>query len=197
MYNIITRKNIPKKRKKMSHKSEEDLLKASKHLGYEYKMFIETAKILSEGKFENNTVKYALIESFAIHTRNLIDFLYKDPIKDDITAGYFLDDQEIWRSKRPEKSSFLGDIRFRANKEVVHLTGTRYDVNEVESKPWPYSKIANEINQIFREFIQLVPSQRLSLEMKSAVESHQLTISQKPSTLTTSAIWTEPKVRKY
>jgi hypothetical protein len=185
---------------KMSRKqrSKEDLLKASEHLRYEYKMFNETANALSKREFNNNTIiKYALIESFVIHTRNLLDFLYKDPIKDDdIRAGYFLDDQEIWQSKRPEKSRFLGDISHRANKEVAHLTSTRYDVNKIEGEPWPYLRIRNEINQIFREFLQL--AQYLSPEIKSAMmESHQSVSLEPNASVTTSAIWTELKVREY
>lgn len=176
-------------------RSKEDLLKASEHLRYEYEMLNETANALSKREFKNNTIiKYALIESFVIHTRNLLGFLYSRPIKDDVAARDFLDDQEI--EQLPEKSDFLKKIHCRADKEVVHLTNARYDVNKIEGEPWPYLRIRNEINQIFREFLQL--AQHLSPEIKSAMmESHQSVSLEPNASVTTSAIWTELKVREY
>jgi hypothetical protein len=173
-------------------RSEEDLLKASKHLRYEYRMFIEIANTLSARRFKDDTIiKPALLESFTIHTRNLLYFLYsKNPREDDVIAEDFLDDQEIWRSKRPKKSDVLENIHCRVGKEVAHLTYARYDVIfEAEAKPWSISEIASEVDQIFRKFIQLVPPRRLSPEMKSAIKSHQLTVFSEPNTsVTTSAI---------
>ena len=68
----------------------------------------------------------ALLESFAIHLRNLIDFLYTDPKDakpDDLVAADFFNSSAAWAPGAISRS--LQEARVRANKEVSHITYKR------------------------------------------------------------------------
>ncbi len=70
-------------------KSKEKLKQISHHLWYEFSMFLALPQELAKNQ-EVEVLSNALIESFAIHVRNLIDFLYKDnSSSDDVFAGDF------------------------------------------------------------------------------------------------------------
>jgi hypothetical protein len=65
------------------------LAKASEHLHYEWLMLCETANRLAADSFEDNTSKNAFLESFTIHARALLHFLFPEgaPLKyDDVIA---------------------------------------------------------------------------------------------------------------
>jgi hypothetical protein len=68
----------------------------------------------------------AYLESFAIHLRGLIDFLYTDPKDakpDDVIADDFFDMPDAWN---PGAMSLkLNEARKRTNKEVGHITYQR------------------------------------------------------------------------
>ena len=67
-----------------------------------------------------------MLESFAIHLRNLIDFFYTPPNharNDDLVAADFFDPPTSWNPGPISKS--LSDARERANKEISHITYKR------------------------------------------------------------------------
>jgi hypothetical protein len=142
-------------------RSKEELVEASGHLHYEYSMLIGLANVQFTGAFGVGIINNALLESFSVHSRILLHFLYsRKPREDDVIAEDFLDDEDIWLSNRPQKSETLEAIHRRVGKEVAHLTYARHDVTP-ETKPWPFIEIANEVNSIFTEFIKLVPPKNL------------------------------------
>ncbi len=75
--------------------SDQALLEYSgEHLAYEVQMLRGTAELL-RGPELLRMVSNAVIESFGLHLRNLIEFLYEDmPEVDDLVAGDFFDDPE-------------------------------------------------------------------------------------------------------
>lgn len=142
-------------------RSKEELVESSGHLHYEYSMLIGLANVQSTGDFGEGIINNALLESFTVHSRVLLHFLYsRNPREDDVIAEDFLDDEDKWLSIRPQKSGTLDAIHPRVGKEVAHLTYARQDVTP-ETKPWPFIEIANEINAIFTEYIKLVPPENL------------------------------------
>lgn len=97
-------------------------------------MFLALAQELSK-RYPPGTVNNALLESFALHVRNLIDFLYaENPSSDDVYAGDFFPCKEDWAKIRPQITPLLEKVKKRANKEVSHLTYSRIEVNQEEKK---------------------------------------------------------------
>ena len=58
-------------------------------LRYELEMFNKTSEHLELSKCEDKTERRAYLESFLLHTRNIVDFLEDANGKDDITCSDF------------------------------------------------------------------------------------------------------------
>jgi hypothetical protein len=151
-------------------RSDQELIEASDHLHYELWMFISLANAMATGVFGDGVLNNALLESFTVHTRILLDFLYADRAqKDDVKAEDFFEDPSEWTSIRPEKTETLIGVHRRVAKEVAHLTYARQDVTQ-ETKPWPFVQIANEANLIFTMFLENVPLELLGPRWKEYVD---------------------------
>ena len=124
-------------------------------LTYEFNMLNSLAYILAFDRNAQGVIHNALLESFLIHARTLIDFFYDEcPYPDDIIAAHFLA-KEKWESIRLEKSQLLGNVVKNANKYLAHITYTR-----LQGKiSWPYMKIANEIEAIKNIFWKHLPKE--------------------------------------
>ena len=132
------------------------------HLVYEIQMCFEAGKMLStfkpnEVRDEDRVIHNALIESFTIHARSLVAFLYpEDPRPDDVTGDDFFDDPSVWRKIRPTKTKALENAHPRVAKEVAHLTYARIVITE-EQRRWPFPRIAADLGLALREFVRLLP----------------------------------------
>ncbi len=94
---------------------------SEEHLRYEFQMiqFISEKIPTAEG-----FARSALIESFAVHFRNLADFFYPGRLlDDDLTAANYFDSSNEW--KPTPASELLKESRIRANKEISHITYQR------------------------------------------------------------------------
>ena len=136
-------------------RSDEQLARALGHLDYEYTMLMAVAQAMASGIAAQGWLANALLESFVIHFRALLDFFYPpaNPKADDVLATDYFADPDEWERVRPPFSEALKRGRARAHKEIAHLTYARQDVTP-ETKPWPFVEIANEIQhlmQLFRE----------------------------------------------
>jgi hypothetical protein len=60
----------------------------------------------------------ALLESFLVHLRSLIDFFYRGGQDDDVVAKDFFDKPGEWSAN---ESTLLTSAHTRANKELSHL----------------------------------------------------------------------------
>ncbi len=80
---------------------------SGEHLFYEVQMLLGVEAFL--GRFERGAVHNAMVEAFAIHLRNLIDFLYpkKSPWDTDVIAADFFDDAAARERTRPALSKPL------------------------------------------------------------------------------------------
>lgn len=146
--------------------SNEKLLEYSgEHVYYEVEMFLWLIEIFqglaSPRNAQENVVKNALIESFAIHVRNLIAFFYHGRVEaDDVMAEHFVDDPERWRRLLPPLSENLKRARERAHKEVAHLTTARI-AGAPPEKAWPALELKEEMLIILRLFVENASPARL------------------------------------
>lgn len=148
----------------------EELQEASDHLYYEIWMLKALANGIASGIAGQGPIANALLESFVIHVRAVMDFLYADkPQVDDVIAEDFFDTPEHWTKMRPTLSELLSQAKRRAGKEVAHLTYARLDVTP-ETKPWPFIQIADEISAVINTFLENVPKNKLGSRWKPLIE---------------------------
>ncbi len=116
---------------------------------------------------EQGPITNALIESFVIHLRNVIDFLYNDrPKSDDVIAADYFHGSDKCIEIRPVLSESLKKAKRRAHKEVAHLTYERLKVTP-ETKPWQFITISDEIRTVFGVFIKNVSKDKLHRQWKN------------------------------
>lgn len=112
-------------------RSNEELQQASNHLHYEIWMLSSLAQAIGSGIAREGWLTNALLESFVIHVRGVMDFLYNDsPQTDDVVAQDFFPSASNWFQIRPQRSDLLIAAKKRAAKEVAHLTYASPDISE-------------------------------------------------------------------
>lgn len=121
-------------------------------------MLRSLANIMASNIFGAGPINNSVLEAFVIHTRNLIYLLFaENPNNDHVVASDFITN---WKELCPEKSDFLQKSEQRAHKEIAHLSYDRQKVTP-EDKPWEYVRVANEVLEIFKLFIENVPKELL------------------------------------
>ena len=132
-------------------------------------MLTSLANGIGSGVAGQGPIANALLESFVIHVRAVMDFLYNDsPQPDDVIAEDYFTSPDEWRKVRPDLTELLKSSKRRAGKEVAHLTYARLDVTP-ETKPWAFIQIANEISSIINIFLQHVPKSKLGSQWKNSI----------------------------
>jgi hypothetical protein len=160
------------------------LLKYSdEHVSYEVKMLFGMVELLTSamlvsttaapiystwnptgsGKIslEHTDVKNALIECFAMHLRNIIEFLYppRDKPRDtDVAAEDFFLSSSSWIKLRADPMTpVLKDAYEKASKRIAHLTTDR-----VSGSQWDVKGPAKEVGQLLKRFVENAENTRLS-----------------------------------
>jgi hypothetical protein len=109
-------------------RSDDELRAASRHLLYEIEVLAHTASwlytimVIAEdpGPQTRSPLRNAMLESWALHLRNLLSFIYDDrPGKGAAVAVDFVDGD--WQLVRGELSPVVRLGRAKANKEIAHL----------------------------------------------------------------------------
>lgn len=124
-----------------------DLVRASKHVFYEVRMLVDTAEALSFTLCEP-VIKNALLESFGIHARALLDFLAlpaPQKGKDDVLARHYVPQKWAPPALPPELDKVKDDV----NKHFAHITLTRlaYELPPVQ-KTWSVLPIARALRAL-------------------------------------------------
>ncbi len=127
-------------------------------------MLWELAQALPRRKAGTETS--ALVESFGIHLRNLIDFFYRPGRLDDVTAQDFLDATTVWSRGEPAS---LTDAHRRANKELSHLTQARKSGAPPE-KEWDTISLAKEIESVAKDFAVTASHKKLHSKVREFLE---------------------------
>jgi len=140
-------------------RTEGQLEQASEHVKYEIDMLRATASFLSVSWSATDQVtRYAYLESFVLHLRNLIDFLYPPPNRhpDDILSDHYVSRVTEWNGRRPAKTPLLSDAKDRANKLGAHLSYRRAD----RDKAWDWVTILVQLKPVFSCFLDHLPEAR-------------------------------------
>lgn len=112
----------------------------------------------------------ALIEAFALHSRAMIEFLWRRRLADggprpsDVLAEDFFD-IGAWDAQCPQRQTVLADVSKRVGREVVHLTYHRQQLT-AEARAWPFGEIAGSIGRCVRVFIQSVGRDHVAKDFK-------------------------------
>lgn len=146
---------MPGEKVKISRKkrTKQELMIACDAFAYEMWMFNKTVKELICQPKHSQILTNILIDSFVIHTRNLLDFFCPNrPHRDDIIAEDFFSSPNKWTSNSPQDFGLdlcIQNIRFRINKMAAHLTYTRLNIKD---KSWKFKEISTYINKLYEKF---------------------------------------------
>lgn len=139
------------------------LLPCSKHFLYEARMLLGTALAIGNRVGAKLSIEWtgivedAILESFTIHFRGLLDFLYGPPYapkKDDVLAT---DYSTNWNPGIIPPH--LDAERIRVNKEIVHITTVR--LKRELNKEWFFWNLAHDVETVFNKFLNEVQPQHL------------------------------------
>lgn len=146
-------------------RSPDDLRSLSGHVLYEVEMMsrllqplagLQMARLEGGG---DQLIENALVESFVMHARGLIEFLFADSAKlrdDDGRATMLVRDPDEWKTARGKKSTLLKTVAQRANKEIAHITFSRKRLTD-EAHEWGLGKVYAEVGSVLVAFVPLVP----------------------------------------
>jgi hypothetical protein len=117
-----------------SRKTPNELRDASKHLFWGMRYLSERLEIFlgysnQQNVGELGSLLNTIHDSFLIHSRKMIDFLYcsSDIVyDDDLIAEDYFEDADTWRQLRPTQPEVLERGKANVNKLLVHFT---YHVN--------------------------------------------------------------------
>ena len=159
---------------------------AETHLRYEINMLTMSVAILAYLGTHNNrspipwVLNNGILNTFSIHARNLIDFLYsrskgKDRATDIIIQDY-VDDSAITQHLRPI-TPLLEEVLIKANKQVAHLTMERIDY-EKAGKEWKFRDVIGHIRLAFSTIAPHIPVARMSPEFRGELSASKLPVPQ-------------------
>ncbi len=123
---------------------------------------------------ERSPLLNALLESFNIHARGLLDFLWRDTARpDDMLACHY---STRWPALRPQTlPPVLDDLNRRVGKEIAHLTYTRLKTPKPEDRPWNYPAIMSEMEKLLDAFLRTVPDECLCDDLRAYKRQRGLT----------------------
>lgn len=134
--------------------SQEILNEASKCIAHEIKSLrmalLAHEEIHNQNNSEPSIIKNALIMAFAIHFRNIYDFMYagrneiQRPRPSDIIAEDFFKSPEDWRNAILNYPESAGKIKKRMNKLIAHLTYDQISLSS-EEKLWDLTTMLNDL----------------------------------------------------
>jgi hypothetical protein len=146
-----------------------DTIEASKPVEYEIRKFRETHNALATEEYPPE-FHDQLVEAYALHLRNLIEFLYDKPEKNHIRATHYFSDPERWRSIAGKRSATLGKAQGQASEQVNHLTYGRVGLTQ-EEKGWLIGELSLEIVGVLAKFLKHADEDRMGPELLEVKES--------------------------
>ncbi len=170
--------------------SDRELTDLSEHALYEMAMLMGLPRQF-EWAAGNDIATNALLESFVMHARQLVDFFF-DHVR--VGASDFFDDPiSEWKMVRGKEGSDLKDVVSRVGEEIAHLTWRRTKPKE----PWNLLEILQKIEALSVRFLERVRPSRISRpdaerfasvrqEHKDWVAKHTDAIPKRPSMVLTS-----------
>jgi hypothetical protein len=121
------------------------------HVWHEIKMFFGTGPYVPYATSPQvKIMDDAMLESFVLHLRNLMNFFYPGRImSDDVIAADYFDSGQM-----PElKSKLLPRAKDRADKELSHLTSKRLPHHHPD-KFWESGPLMRDLAEVIEAFIR-------------------------------------------
>jgi len=157
---------------------------AETHLQYEVNMLSLSVSVLASLARRANTsplpwlLSNGILNTFAIHARNLIDFLYSRSrgrdYPTDIIIQDYVGDNEISLHLRPI-SPLLEKALIKANKQVAHLSMDRIEYERL-GKEWRYIEVMGHIRDAFASIAPYVPAAKMSSELRGKLSATSVAI---------------------
>lgn len=132
------------------------LKKATEHLCYEISLFYQTLELLAQPRLQVEV--NILLDSFAIHTRNLFDFFYpkKNTKPDDMLVSDYIGKSSYFSRNKTKKKDLIFIVR-KVDKQVAHLTYARNRYNQ-KTKQWLYVDIGQKMDKTLTAFYEALPN---------------------------------------
>lgn len=166
---------MPKQR--ITHNDSELQAYSKEHIWYEVRMFFGAG---SNAPFDHSpqleVQDDALLESFVLHLRNLVNFFYppKHIKADDAIAAEHFDSGEM---PSVLLTNMLSTARERANKELSHLTWKRLAGHHA-AKGWDFAALMRDMANAIEAFITMASPQKLDPDfvagMKETITRFQI-----------------------
>jgi hypothetical protein len=142
-------------------RSEEELQKAARFLGYEVQQLCLSAVAFLNQTFFGHPINNATLESFLVHYRNVRDFLYPNgPRDDDIIGVDFLPDPSQWPFTLGDWKEVADLEKERLDRALAHLSYSRIVYEEENKKGWPVKEMAVATIRLVKSYLGKVPAQR-------------------------------------
>ncbi len=153
---------------------------AEQHIQYEYDMLLWSSRILGVFRVKpfgyiSHTIHDALLNTFAIHSRNLLGFLFDGPrnaLRDNsISIENYIDITTLDEIRPPISDSI--DLVFKkAGKQVAHLTTERIEYEaSFDEKAWHFVGILKEIMNLLSIIVPHIPDERMSSSLKTKLSN--------------------------
>lgn len=156
----------------MARRSDRRLARFSReHLGYELWMLGSTGRALQDGEGrDNRIVANMLVESFGMHARNIIEFLYGANRRcDDVGAEEYVTNVNAWIRARGGQPRRLQAATRRAGKQLHHLTLKRY--RSGPRKGWPVVRILMDLERPLKAFLEHAARPRLHRKVVNLIRT--------------------------
>lgn len=101
----------------------------AEHYIYEVNMLRETHRQLASAT--DTCLRNALMESFCVHARALLDFYKSMPRGDDVVATHFVPSSQFTAAATAQLPN---DLRTRVNKQIAHLTASRENSTKIDGQ---------------------------------------------------------------
>jgi hypothetical protein len=162
----------------MEMRTADELVAFSEHLLYDVQLFFHEGRALTRTRLALTPslsweLEMALVESFALHARSLVDFFFKDKgRRDDAFAAHYFEPGE-WAALRPLQGPWIHEVKHpdldRFGKEIAHLNYHRVTLAE-RAKGWPVVQIAGAIGEVLLIFVRFVDQSRVLPHFKAHAE---------------------------
>jgi len=149
-----------------------DTAGVSKHVEYEIRKLIETHNALVRDEVSEE-LHDPVLESFAVHTRNLIEFFY-DRVKwpTDARAEHFFSDPAKWKKLAGEKPPDFEEAKAKVDKQISHLTYDRVGLTQ-EEKGWLVQDLALRLFKLSRDFVMNAEEDRMGEKLLALKKAWQ------------------------
>ena len=120
----------------------------------------------------------AIMNSYSMHARNLIDFLYLRSLRKDRSTDIIVEDFITFPNLTdilPEISFLLQEAKHKADKQVAHLTTVRIQFEE-SGKEWKFVDIAQDIIRGFNTISNLFPLERTGSAFLALISDKHLIV---------------------